>query len=245
MKTHSSSKVALVTGAGKRLGRHIAIALSKNGYDVIVHYNTSREGALQTVKAIQKNSQRAIALKADVTKKSSVQQLVKKAVAHFGRIDLLVNNAGVFVESDFNKISESMWDKTLDINLKGPFLFAQTVEPYMTKQGSGKIINIASLGGIQAWGKRHLPYSVSKAGVIMLTRSLAKSLAPAIHVNAIAPGYIEMDEAASTTTRIPVESIPLKRYGTSSDITDMIIFLATTATYITGQVFAIDGGRSV
>ncbi len=244
-KITSQHKVAIVTGGGKRLGRHIAMALSKNGFDVAVHYNTSRTGALQTVKEIKSNGQQAIAIKADVTKKANVQQLVKKVIAKFGRIDLLVNNAGVFVESDFNKVTESMWDTTLDTNLKGPFLFAQAVEPYMTKRGSGKIINIASLGGIQAWGKRHLPYSVSKAGVIMLTRSLSKALAPAIHVNAIAPGYIEMDEIASTDTRISVESIPLKRYGKASDITDMVIFLATTATYITGQVFAIDGGRSV
>lgn len=243
MKT-KQRKVALVTGGGKRLGKHIAIALGENGFDVAVHYNNSREGAKKTVTTIQEMGGRAVAIQADVSNKKSVQRLVERAINTFGRIDLLVNNAGIFVESDFETITEEMWDTTLDTNLKSGFLCSQAVAQYMKKQKSGRIINIASLGGIQAWGKRHLPYSVSKAGVIMLTRCLAKALAPNIYVNAIAPGTIEMDEPASTQSQISTESIPLKRYGKASDITSIVVYLAGPANYITGQVFVIDGGRS-
>ncbi|MBI3193644.1 MAG: SDR family oxidoreductase [Ignavibacteriae bacterium] len=236
-------KVAIVTGGGKRLGKHIAIALAEHGFDVAIGYNSSRTGAGQTVKHIQKLGRDAFAIKADVTSKKSVQKLIDSAIMKFGRIDVLVNNAAIFVESKLENISEELWDETLDTNLKGAFLCSQAVAPFMLKQKSGRIINIASLGGVQAWSK-HLPYSVSKAGVIMLTRCLAKSLAPNVYVNAIAPGTIEMEEPASTTSQVNVESIPLKRYGTAYDITSMVVYLATTANYITGQTFTIDGGRS-
>ncbi len=239
-----TTNVALVTGGGKRLGKHIAIALAEHGFDVAISYNTSRVGANQTVKAIQKLGRKVIAIKADISNKKQVQKLVDTTMKQFGRIDVLVNNAAIFVESTLKDISETMWDATLDTNLKGTFLCSQAVAKSMLKQKVGRIINIASLGGLQAWSK-HLPYSVSKAGVIMLTRCLAKSLAPNVFVNAIAPGTIEMEEAASTTSQVNVATIPLKRYGKSSDITNMVVYLATTAKYITGQTFTIDGGRSV
>lgn len=237
--------VAIVTGGGRRLGQAIAIALAENGFDVVVNYYESKSGANQTIKQIKAIGRRAFAVKADISNKSQVQRVVNITLQQFGRIDLLVNNSSIFIESPLTKTSEKNWDTTIDINLKGTFLCSQAVAPIMLKQKSGRIINIASLGGLQAW-TQHLPYSVSKAGVIMLTKILAKTLAPHIQVNAIAPGTIQFENEEDLKLKhLRKDMIPLKKYGEPSDITDMIVYLATKAGYITGQVFHIDGGRSI
>ena len=238
-------KVAVVTGAGKRLGRHIALALGENGFDLVVNYLSSQKGAQATVKLIREKGQKAIAVKADISKKAEVRRLFEKTIDRFGRVDLLVNNSAVFIESPLGKTTERIWDKTLDTNLKGTFLCCQAAAPYFLAQKAGRIINIASLGGIQAW-KEHLPYSVSKAGVIMLTRCLAKALAPGVLVNAIAPGAILFDkEEVERKSFFSVDKIPLRKHADPSDITDLVVFLATNAKHITGQTFVIDGGRSI
>jgi NAD(P)-dependent dehydrogenase (short-subunit alcohol dehydrogenase family) len=240
-----TSRVAMVTGGGKRLGRQIVLALAQNGFDVAVNYHESRSGATQVVSRVKEFGQRGLALPGDISNRLSVERMVGRVLAAFGRIDLLVNNAGVFLDSPLQRTSDALWDATMDINLRGPFLCSQAVSTAMLKQKSGSIINIASLGGLQGWA-RHLPYSISKAGVIMLTRVLAKSLAPHITVNAIAPGTILMrGEEDPSVRHVPRKSILLKRYGTPSDITDMVVYLATKGRYITGQVIAIDGGRSI
>ncbi|MBI4810419.1 MAG: 3-oxoacyl-ACP reductase FabG [Ignavibacteriales bacterium] len=239
------NKVAIVTGSGRRLGRAIAIALAENGFDVVVNYYESKSGVNQTIKQIKAIGRRAFAVKADISNKSQVQHVVNITLKQFGRIDLLVNNSSIFIESPLTKTSEKNWDTTIDINLKGTFLCSQAVAPIMLKQKSGRIINIVSLGGLQAW-TQHLPYSVSKAGVIMLTKILAKTLAPHIQVNAIAPGTIQFEKEEDLKLKhLHKDMIPLKKYGEPSDITDMIVYLATKAGYITGQVFHIDGGRSI
>ena len=238
-------KVAIVTGSGRRLGRQIAISLAKKGYNLILNYHHSALEAKDTAKIIRTYGVRAVPIRADISKKLEVQRMINRTIREFGQIDLLVNNTSIFLESSLLTTTEKKWDATIDINLKGTFLCSQAVAPYMLKQKKGRIINIASLGGLQPW-KEHLPYSISKAGVIMLTKILAGTLAPDIHVNAIAPGTIYLDgEEKSGVKHIPVESIPLKRYGNSKDITDMIIFLSTTSRYITGQIIPIDGGRSI
>lgn len=238
-------KVAIVTGSGRRLGRQIAISLAKKGYNLILNYHHSALEAKDTAKIIRTYGVRAVPIRADISKKIEVQRMINRTIREFGQIDLLVNNTSIFLESSLLTTTEKKWDATIDINLKGTFLCSQAVAPYMLKQKKGRIINIASLGGLQPW-KEHLPYSISKAGVIMLTKILAGTLAPDIHVNAIAPGTIYLDgEEKSGVKHIPVESIPLKRYGNSKDITDMIIFLSTTSRYITGQIIPIDGGRSI
>jgi 3-oxoacyl-[acyl-carrier protein] reductase len=240
----SISKVALVTGGGKRLGQVIAIELAKNGYNVSLSYNKSLDGAKKTAETIRKLEKKAIITKTDVSMKNQVKSLIRKTIKHFGKIDLLVNNAGVFKKGSVLTTDEKLWNAIIDVNLKGLFFCCQEVAPYMLKQKGGKIINITSMGGLEAW-TNYLPYSVSKAGVIMLTKILAKSLAPHIHVNAIAPGFIEFEERKNIGNLRLKEKTLLKRWGRPSDITNMIVYLANVEDYITGQVFVVDGGKSV
>ena len=243
-KGHNDRPVALVTGAGRRLGRQIALDLGANSFDLIVNFNKSARGAAETVELLRKGGASAHAIRADISKRGEVTLMVQKAMEIFGRIDLLVNNSAVFIHSPLQNTTDRTWDRTIDINLKGTFLCSQVVAPEMLKRKGGRIVNIASLGGIQAWAQ-HLPYSVSKAGVIMLTRCLAKALAPEILVNAIAPGTIFMGaEEDPGQEHVPISTIPLKEYGKPSDVTDLVVFLSR-ASYITGQVFVVDGGRSI
>lgn len=246
LRTDETAPVALVTGAGRRLGRAIARALAEHGFDVVLNYHTSHQGAESAARAIQGLGRRALVVKADITKRVDVNDLVRKSMAEFGRLDLLVNNAAVFQRASLRTMTERAWERALAVNLTGTMRCCQAVAPHMLRQeGGGRIINIASLGGLQAW-KEHLPYSVSKAGVIHLTRILARELAPTIQVNAVAPGTIIVPGEESTdVAHVPVAKIPLARYGKPSDITDLVVFLATKAEYITGQVIAVDGGRSV
>lgn len=237
--------VALVTGGGRRLGRQIAYALGANGYDVVINYLHSKNESYEAVRRLKLQHCNSIAIRADVSKRTQVGSMVGKVIERFGQIDLLVNNAAIFVNSPLEKTTDSIWKKTLDTNLRGVFLCSQIVSRHMLRRRSGKIINIASLGGLQAW-HRHIPYSVSKAGVIMLTRCLAKALAPHVTVNAIAPGTIIVPgEEDSRSERTPVEKILLRRYGNPRDITDLVVFLATTSQYITGQIISVDGGRYI
>ncbi len=236
-------KVALVSGAGRRLGREIALALGAHGFNVAVAYSSSRRGAEQVVAQLHERGVRSAAFKTDISAAVQVRTLLKKVLAKFGRIDVLVNNAALFFESPFLSVGERDWDHLINVNLKGTFLLSQAVSRVMLKQKSGRIITLASIGGIQAWPK-YTAYSVSKAGVIMLTKCMSKALAPHVMVNAIAPGTILM-EGDNVANFVPVKSIPLGRYGAPGDITSLVLFLATTSSYITGQIISVDGGRSV
>jgi 3-oxoacyl-[acyl-carrier protein] reductase len=237
--------VAIVTGSGRRLGKHIAVALAESGFDIVVAYKTSEEGARETQRSVGALGRRALSVQVDFSVHEDVERLVSQSIDKYHRIDILVNNAGIFSRTLWDTIDLETWQKFLDTNLTGAFLCSQQIGREMVKQGHGRIMNIASIGGIQAWPK-HIPYSVSKSAVISLTRCFARALAPTVMVNAIAPGTIIMDgEEDSSITHIPVERIPMKRYGVASDITSLVVFLSTSATYVTGQVFAVDGGRSV
>ena len=240
-----NTPVALVTGAGVRLGRAIAVALSREGYRVAVHFRSSRSGADLVVKEIRASGGTATAFRADIRTAAGARSVVTAAVRRFGRIDVLVNSAGVFRAATALTATERIWDEALDTNLKGMFFCSQAAARVMLRsRRGGSIINIASVGGLQAWSG-YLPYSVSKAGVVMLTRLLARGLAPSIRVNAVAPGTIILENEPRGRRHIPLRRIPLRRYGGARDITSLVVFLATQAGYITGQVFAADGGRSI
>ncbi len=234
-------QVALVTGAARRIGRSIALRLAAEGCDVGVNYRSSRTEADEVVRAISALGRRAIAMQADVSRREDVGRMFAGIEREFGRLDILVNNAGMFFPARFEDLTEDQWDTILDTNLKSQFLCAQAAVPLMKKQGRGAIINLSSLGGLLAWpGYTH--YCVSKAGVIMLTRCLARALAPEIRVNSVAPGTITFPGDPSELAEDFIRRAPLGKTGTGEDIADAVVFLAK-AQFITGQVLAVDGGR--
>ncbi len=237
--------MALVTGAGRRIGRVIALTLGGAGAKVVVHYHESRPGAEATVRAIRAQGGEAVALHADVSSPAQVSAMFRVVERRFRRLDLLVNNAAVFFPRRWDQLAGKDWDRILGVNLKGTFFCAQAAARLMQRQEGGRIINISSLGGLLAWPD-YLHYCSSKAAVIMLTRCLAKALAPTIRVNSIAPGTILMgDEKPSPALERAVRRAPLQRAGSPEDIAEMVLFLATSGDFITGQVFAVDGGQSI
>jgi NAD(P)-dependent dehydrogenase (short-subunit alcohol dehydrogenase family) len=238
-----AGKVALVTGAGKRIGRSVALRLASEGADVVVNYRSSKGEADEVVTQIAGMGRRAMAVQADVAKRADVSVLFAAVEKEFGRLDLLVNNAGMFFAAKFEELTEEQWDRILDANLKSQFLCSQAAAPMLRRSGHGRIINFASLGGLLAW-PAYTHYCVSKAGVIMLTRCLALALAPEITVNAIAPGTISFAGDAPGLAEDFIRRAPLHRTGTAKDIEDAVVFLAQSA-FVTGQVIVVDGGRSL
>ncbi|HKS83239.1 MAG TPA: SDR family NAD(P)-dependent oxidoreductase [Candidatus Acidoferrales bacterium] len=234
-------QVALVTGAGKRIGRSIALRLANEGANIAVNYSHSKAEADEVVHEITSAGLRAVAIRADVTKRAEVQRMFAEAVSALGRLDILVNNAGQFFAAKFEDLTDEQWDGILAANLKSQFLCAQAAIPIMKRQGRGRIINISSLGGMLAW-PAFTHYCVSKAGVIMLTRCLARALGPEILVNSVAPGTIQFPGEAPDDDYIA--RVPLHRTGKGEDIADAVAFFAKTE-FVTGQVLAVDGGRSL
>jgi pteridine reductase len=236
-------RLALVTGAGKRLGRAIALRLAQEGADVAVHYGTSVEGANEVVAQIRGLGRHAEAFPAEMMDVEAVRKLVASVVTHFGRLDILVNSASNFLQTKFSETTEAIWDHSLHANLKGPFFCSQAAAPHLAKSGHGVILNMADIAGMFGW-RDFLPYSISKAGVILMTRALAKELAPAVRVNAIAPGTITMPGDAPELEQEFVQKAPLRRSGRPEDVTDAVIYLAT-AEFVTGQVLVLDGGKTL
>jgi 3-oxoacyl-[acyl-carrier protein] reductase/pteridine reductase len=238
-----AGRVALVTGAAKRIGRSIALELAQRGADVIVNYRSSRAEAEQLVAEILKMGRRSIAVQADVSVRAQVQNMISRVEKEFGGLDILVNNAGMFQHVPFDEITDDQWNGILTTNLTSQFICSQTAAPLLKRSGRGRIINLASLGGLLAWpGYTH--YCVSKAGVISLTRCMARALAPEITVNAIAPGTITFEGDAAELEADFIRRAPLKRTGKGSDIAEAAAFLAESD-FITGQVLVVDGGRSI
>jgi pteridine reductase len=238
-----AGRVALVTGAGKRLGRAIALRLGQEGADVAVHYGKSAGEAHEVVGEIEKMGRRAAAFSAELTDVGAIRKLVADALAHFGQLDILVNTAANFLHTKFAETSEAAWDASLDTNVKGPFFCSQAAAPYLAKSGHGVIINFADLGGLQGW-REFAPHSISKAGVVMLTKVLAKELAPSVRVNAIAPGTITMPGDPPEWEGDYVRRAPLGRSGRPEEVADAVMYLVT-AEFVTGQVLVLDGGRSL
>jgi NAD(P)-dependent dehydrogenase (short-subunit alcohol dehydrogenase family) len=234
-------QVALVTGASRRIGRSIALRLAAEGANVAIHYHTLAAEAESVVAEIGALGREAVAIQADVSKQSEAQEMTALAASRFGRLDILVNNAGIFFPAKFEDLTEEQWDRMMNANLKSQFLCSQAVAATMKRQGRGRIINLSSLGGILPWPS-YTHYCVSKSGSIMLTRCLARALAPEILVNSVAPGTIQFPGEPPDEEYI--RRVPLHRTGTGDDIADAVTYLAT-ADFVTGQIVVIDGGRSL
>ena len=238
-----TGRVALVTGAAKRIGQSLALRFAAEGADVVVNYRGSKSEADEVVAQIVAMGRRAVALQADVAKRPEVLAMFAAVEKEFGRLDILVNNAGMFFPAKFEDLTEEQWDRILDTNLKSQYLCSQAAAPMLRRSGHGRIINFASLGGLLAW-PNYTHYCVSKAGVIMLTRCLARALAPEITVNAIAPGTISFPGDAPEIGEDFIRRAPLQRTGTAKDIDDAVLYLVQSS-FVTGQIIVVDGGRTL
>jgi NAD(P)-dependent dehydrogenase (short-subunit alcohol dehydrogenase family) len=234
-------QVALVTGAARRVGRSIVLRLAAEGASVAINYHASKAEAEALAGEIGGRGARALPIQADVSKRSDVEKMILAIEREFGRLDILVNNAGMFFAAKFQELSDEQWDRIMDTNLKSQFLCSQLAAPIMKRQGRGRIINLSSLGGMLAWPS-YTHYCVSKAGSIMLTRCLARALAPEILVNSVAPGTIQFPGEPPDEEYI--RRVPLHRTGTGDDIAGAVAYLAT-ADFVTGQVMVVDGGRAL
>jgi len=242
------NKVALVTGGARRLGKDISIALGKMGYDIVLNYNKTGKSVLEeTISQINETGVTVNVIKCDVSKVSEIKKMFQKINIKYKKLDLLVNNAAIFEHFDFLETNEQTFDKFINTNLKSVFFCCQEAAKIMLKSDEtyNRIINIASLGGIQNW-TGYIPYSLSKIGVIKLTQLLAKKLAPKVLVNAIAPGTIimENDDNIKVNTE-DIKKYPMKRFAKSDDLTSLLSYLAAENNYITGQTFIVDGGKSL
>src|SRR5215472_2574896 len=235
-------KVALVTGSAKRLGRAVAMRLAEEGAEVIIHYRSSQSEAQDAVQQIEKLGRRAVAICADLGSVRDIKRLFDEAGKHFGRLDILVNSAANFLPASMVSTTEEIWDSSLDTNLRAPFFCSQAAAPWL-RRTQGVIINFADAGGLLGW-TGYIPHSISKAGVIMLTKVLAKALAPEVRVNAIAPGTITMEGDPPEWKADFIKLAPLGRTGEPSDITASVLFLIESK-FITGQVLVVDGGRAL
>ncbi len=242
MKLALHGRVALVTGAAKRIGRAVAVHLATEGADVVIHYNRSKAEANAAVAEIEKLGRKGVALQADLCSLADIKRLFQQTAEHFGRLDILVNSAANFLSAHLADTTEKMWDSALDTNLKAPFFCAQAAAPLL-KQSHGVIINFADIGGILPW-PGYIPHCASKAGVIMLTKCLAKALAPEVRVNAVAPGTITMSGDPSDWEADFIRRAPMHRTGTTDDVADAVSFLIH-AKFMTGQVLILDGGRTL
>jgi NAD(P)-dependent dehydrogenase (short-subunit alcohol dehydrogenase family) len=240
-------KTALVTGAARRLGRASALALAEAGADVAITFRHSAQQARETVVDLSGSGVRAFALRCDVTDEASVRAMMKDAGRELGGIDILVNNAANYEAVEFEKLTARQWDAIFASNTRGPFLVSREALKWMRrKRGNGrveaKIINMGSLGGLKPW-TTHAHYCSSKAALHMLTKVMAKALAPEIAVNAIAPGMIDLGEkSAAAFMRRMAKQTPMRRNGRADEIAQAVLFFATAPQFITGQILTVDGG---
>ena len=234
-----NGKVVLVTGAARRIGRAIALKLAEEGATVAVHYGGSEAEATEV--AAQCAGQ---AFQADLEKVAEIAALFNRVNERFGRIDGVVNNAARFTQFDPMNITEADWDYVHSVNLKAVFFCCQNAARIMREHGGGRIVNISSLGGIRPWAE-HVHYCASKAGVIHMTRALAKAFAPQISVNSVAPGVIPFEEADAPEIRKFVRATPAQRAGTGQEIAEAVVWFLTASTFVTGQILAVDGGLSL
>lgn len=244
MSPDLAGRRALVTGGAVRLGRELALALAGMGLDVAVHYRSSAGPAEQTAADCRERGVRAVALAGDLGRADDCRRVVADAEAALGGVDVLVNSAANFVSAPFAQTTEEQLDAALAVNLKGPFFCSQAVAPGMIERGFGRIVNLSDVAGLEPW-PRFAAHSASKAGIVMLTRSLAQALAPAITVNAIAPGAVLMPDGSSEgAIRRSREKTVLGRVGSPDDVAHALEYLLK-ADYVTGHTLVVDGGRLV
>lgn len=231
-------KVVLVTGSAKRIGRGIALRLAAEGARVAIHYERSENEARRTAEECGG----APIFRANLESVAEIHRLFAEVDARFGRLDALVNNAARFTRFNPLDITEKDWDFIHSVNLKATFFCCQAAARIMKRTGAGRIVNISSLGGIRPWSE-HAHYCASKAGVIMLTRALAKAWAPEITVNSVAPGVIPFDDIDDRGKRL-IACTPAKRGGTPAEIAEAVLYFLNASNFVTGQILAVDGGLS-
>jgi len=238
----TEKKIALVTGASRGIGRACALELAKSGYTIIVNYAGNVDAANKTVEDIKELGSDAVAMKFDISSMDEVNKNVEKIITDYGRIDVLVNNAGITRDDLFIRMNEEKWSEVINTNLNGAYYVSKPVVKQMMKQRSGAIVNMASVVGVYG-NAGQVNYSAAKAGLIGFTKSLAKEIGSrGIRVNAVAPGFVNTDMTKGLEAEKIVDYISLKRLGEVEDIAKVVKFLAVDAEYVTGQVIEVDGG---
>ncbi len=237
------NRVALVTGAGHRVGRAIAVALGARGMRVAVHYNATADGARETARQIEAAGGSARTFSGDLTDPSRASDLIADVVREFGALDVLVNSAAVMVRTPFGEVTPEQWDAIMALNVRAPFFLAQAAATHL-RAAKGVIVNIADLAAFETW-PAYLPHGLSKAGVVYLTRSLARVLAPDVRVGGIAPGAVLLpDDWSGEAAEHLRATTPLAREGSPEDVTRTVLFILD-ADYLTGETIIVDGGRHV
>lgn len=242
-------RVAWITGAGRRLGRAMALHLARAGAHVVVHYHTSEDEAREVADTIESLGRRALPVRADLCSPAEIAAAADRIGETFGRLDVLVNSASTFLRQPLMQVTEADWHRSIDVNLKGAFFCAQAAARLMQANAGGplkgKIVNITDSAAMRPY-RNHLPYMVAKAGLITMTEAMALELAPSIHVNAIAPGVVLPPEMmGEEERRRALEPIPLDRFGAPEDVLAALDFLLTGSDYVTGLVVTVDGGRLI
>lgn len=236
-------RVALVTGAGRRVGRALAVGLGGEGMHVAVHYHASGGEAQETGRLIAAAGGSASLIAADLTRDEAPDQVVRQVVREFGALDVLVNSSAVMERMPLGAVTVARWDAMMALNLRAPFMLAQSAAPHLRPK-AGAIVNIADLAAFETW-PAYIPHGISKAGIVYMTRALARTLAPEIRVNAIAPGAVLLpdDWRADDAARLR-DSTPLCRLGSPDDVVQAMLYLLR-ADYVTGETIIVDGGRHV
>lgn len=238
-----ASRVALVTGGGRRVGQALALALARQGMHLAIHYHSSARGAEETAAAARQLGVRAELLQADLSDAGAARALPDQAADRLGRLDVLVNSAGIMPEATVEATTVELWDQAMNLNLRSYFFTVQGALPHL-RAVKGKVVNLADLAGLEPW-PRYTAHCVSKAGVVMLTKTLARALAPDITVNAIAPGAVlPPDEWSDAAREHLARTTPLKRLGSPEDVAGALVYLLE-ADYVTGEVLVVDGGRRI
>ncbi len=242
--TTQAGRTALVTGGARRVGRAIALALAGRGADIVIHYNSGAAEADETAAAVRALGVRAALVRADLSSVTAASLLPRQARDEFGRLDIVVNSAAMMLRTPIGDVAPEAWDAMFALNLRAPFFIAQSAAPFLREHQGGAIVNIADLAAYETW-PAYVPHAITKAGIVQMTRGLARALAPDIRVNAVAPGAVLLpDEWDSEVSRRFAGTTPLGRLGAAEDVAQAVVYLCE-AQYVTGEVIIVDGGRHI